>query len=113
MLTPEIQAAPGLLLHDSKEELKSLLRVWKHVEMVIFEQEPSGEKIGHGTALAEQFLQPFSASFQAQHKAHQDGGIPSPTPCFHTKVNRVNSNTPHFSDKAKKLHYFNPLCILH
>lgn len=74
------------------------------MEVVISEQEPSGERIGNGTALAEQFLQPFSASFQAQHKAHQHGVVPSPTPCFHAKVTRVNSNTPHFSDKAKKLH---------
>lgn len=39
-----------------------------------------------------------------QHKAHQHGGISSPILCFCTKVNRVNSNTLHFSDKAKKLH---------
>lgn len=54
----------------SKEELKSLLRIWKHVEMDISEQQPQEEKRG---LRAEWLLHPFLHISKHSCKVHQQG----------------------------------------
>lgn len=77
------------------------------MEIVISEQQPQKKR----GLREEELLHPFPASFQAQLPAFQHGGIPSPVPCFWTKDTRVNSHTPHFPDKDKKLIKLNLLYI--